>query len=298
MINTAGIGSIFFTPLTGLGVLGGNLNSIIPNSVIGAVSNVIAAHYFSHSKLNSLFMEAGAPGDVPEGNCETKCSIWLNKCNEDSDVDALEVLGYIIQSFMDIEPTKSLFDDDIIENDITIGQARIISALDKNQLTYKTNGYVIDAGSSIVTKTLEDYLKKGDFKSIEVEFERAISNINSDPHSSITAASAIIESVLKHYIERNNLLMPSKMNISLLWQTVRQHLTLNRDAQLNDDQKKILTGVTTIIDGVGAFRSHIGSAHGRGVAPPTISTHEARLAINVAHSITTFVMDKLVAPNK
>ncbi len=276
-----------------LGVLGGNLSSIIPNSVIGAVANVIAAHYFSHSKLNSLFMEAGAPGDVPEGNCETKCSTWLKRCNEDSNIDALEVLGGVIQSFMDIEPTKCLFDEGIIENDITKGQARIIAALEKNQLTYKMNGYVLDAGSSITTKTLEDYVKKGDFTSIEVEFERAISNINCDPHASITAASAIIESVLKYYIERNDLTMPTRMNIGPLWQTVRQHLPLNRDDQLNDDQNKILTGVTTIIDGVGAFRSHIGSAHGRGSVPPAISTHEARLAINVAHSVTTFVIEEL-----
>lgn len=39
----------------------------IPNSVIGAVSSVIAEHYYSHSKLNALFMESGAPGNVPEG---------------------------------------------------------------------------------------------------------------------------------------------------------------------------------------------------------------------------------------
>ncbi|MEZ9575327.1 MULTISPECIES: abortive infection family protein [Vibrio] len=270
------------------------MSNIIPNSVIGAVANVLAAHYYSHSKLNSLFMEAGAPGDAPEGNCETKCSTWLKRCNEHQDVDALKVLGCVIQNFMDIEPTKSLFDDDIIENETTKGQARIIAALERNQLTYKMNGYVISAGSSIATKTLEDYLRNGDFKSIEVEFERAISNINTDPHSSITAASAIIESVLKYYIERNNLTMPSRMNIGPLWQTARQHIPLNRNAQLNDDQNKILAGVASIIDGVGAFRSHIGSAHGRGSAPPAISIHEARLAINVAHSITTFVMDELV----
>lgn len=34
----------------------------IPNSVIGAVSSVLAEYYYSHSTLNSLFMESGAPG--------------------------------------------------------------------------------------------------------------------------------------------------------------------------------------------------------------------------------------------
>lgn len=73
----------------------------IPNSVIGAVSSVIAEHYHSHSKLEALFMEAGAPGEVPEGNCEKKCASWLKRCNADASVDPLTVLGSVIQEYMD-----------------------------------------------------------------------------------------------------------------------------------------------------------------------------------------------------
>ncbi|WP_063644923.1 abortive infection family protein [Aliivibrio fischeri] len=269
------------------------MSNIIPSSVVGAVASVIASHYFNHSKLNILFMEAGAPGEAPEGNCETKCAAWLKRCNDDPEIDALEVLGNVIQKYMEIEPTKSLFEERNIETPVTIGQSRIMNALEKKQLTYQSNGYVVKLGSSVATKTLEDYLKKGDFKSIEVEFERAISNITSDPHASITAASAIIEAVLKYYIEHNSLIMPTRMNIGPLWKTVRDDLSLNADVQFSEDQNKILTGMTTIIDGVGAFRSHIGSAHGRGITPPTISIHEARLAVNVAHCIVTYIMDVL-----
>jgi hypothetical protein len=266
---------------------------IIPNSVIGAVSSVIAADYYSHSKLNALFLEAGAPGEVPEGNCEKKCTLWLKRCNQEPDIDAIQVLGQVIQNFMDREPPSSLFSNAQLETTLKEGQDRIISSLAKNNLTYKSNGYVIKSGSTVASKTLEDYLKNGDFSSIEAEFDRALQNINTDPHASITASSSIIEAVLKHYIERHSLAMPPKMNIGPLWQTVRQNLTLNANAQLSDDQKKILTGITSIIDGVGAFRSHIGSAHGRGVTPPQISAYEARLAVNVSPSVVTFIMDHL-----
>jgi hypothetical protein len=50
-------------------------------------------------------MESGAPGDVPPGNCETKCASWLKQCNEDPTVDALAVLGQVVQKFMDQEPS-------------------------------------------------------------------------------------------------------------------------------------------------------------------------------------------------
>jgi hypothetical protein len=75
----------------------------IPNSVIGAVYSVLAEYYYSHSTLNSLFMEGCAPGGVPEGNCETKCSNWLRRCNDDSTVNPMHVLGLVIQKFMDLK---------------------------------------------------------------------------------------------------------------------------------------------------------------------------------------------------
>ena len=68
----------YYQPLIGaLGIKELSLNSNMPNSIIGAVSSVLAAHYYSHSKLDALFMESGAPGEIPEVNCEKKCSSWL-----------------------------------------------------------------------------------------------------------------------------------------------------------------------------------------------------------------------------
>lgn len=269
------------------------MGSIIPNSVIGAVSSVIAAHYYSHSKLETLFMESGAPGDAPEGNCEKKCSDWLKRCNEDPGIDALEVLGRVIQSYMDQAPPISFFDDS--PSSIEEGQGRIKAALAQNQLSYRQNGYVTQAGSTPISKTLEEYLKSGNFSSIEKEFERAVEHIQTDPHAAVTAACSIIESALKFYIEHFNLVAPNKLNVMPLWAAVQPHLRLNADATLAADQHKVLKGISSIIDGVGSFRSHIGSAHGRGSSPPGIVVAEARLVVNVAHTLVVFVMEILHA---
>jgi len=266
----------------------------IPNSVIGAVASVIAAHYFSHSTLDTLFMESGAPGNVPEGNCEKKCSNWLKRCNEDLSVDPLAVLGAVIQEFMDKEASSSLFGG-ALSSDVTDGQARILSALAKNQLAYRTSGHITQAGSTPISKTLEDYLKSGDFSSIEKEFVRAVEHIQTDPHASITAASSIIEATLKFYIESFNLVMPNKLNVMPLWAVVQPHISLNADVTLAADQHKVLKGISSIIDGVGAFRSHIGSAHGRGSNPPSIVVAEARLVVNAAHTLAVFIIDMLHA---
>ncbi len=263
------------------------MNSSIPNSVIGAVASVISAHYYSHSQLDTLFMESGAPGNVPEGNCEKKCSAWLLKCNKDRTIDAHAVLGAVIQDYMDMLPPPFSSHSDLVEE----GRNRIKESLAKNQLSYQTNGYILLAGSNPTTKTLEYYFKAGDFSSIEKEFERSLAHIDRDPHASITAASSIIESLCKTYIETFNIEMPNKQSIVPLWKTVQQHLGFNIDHNLEGDQRKIFQGLSSIVDGVGAFRTHIGSAHGRGIQPPQIAVAEARLAVNSAHTLVLFIME-------
>lgn len=262
----------------------GDIMKEIPNSVIGAVSSVLGNYYYSHSKLNSLFMESGAPGDVPEGNCETKCSRWLKRSNNDpSIIDPLTILGRTIQPFMDDEHPNERRQR---------GQERIRSALAKNQLAYHLNGVITHAGTTPAAETLADFFKKGDFVSIRAEFARAISNVESDPHAAITAASAIIEALCKTYIETHGLEMPTTQTIIPLWKATQNALGLNPDRLLGDDQKQILSGLTSIINGIGSLRTHIGSAHGRGITPPSINSSDARLAINSAHTLVTFAMER------
>lgn len=259
--------------------------SKIPNSVIGAVASVIADHYYSHSTLNSLFMESGAPGDVPPGNLVDKCTLWLKRCNEDPSVDALAVLGQVIQHYMDQKPSE--WQSKIVE-----GQQRIRESLAKNQLTYQINGYVGLAGANLTAKTLADFLRAGDFASVEGEFDRALKQLECDPHAAITAACSIIEATCKTYIETFDLEMPSKQTVVPLWRTVQSHLRLNLDPTLRDDQRRILQGLASIVDGVGAYRTHIGSAHGRGINPPDLEVSEARLAVNASHSLVIFTMER------
>ena len=39
-----------------------------------------------------------------------------------------------------------------------------------------------------------------------------------------------------------------------------------------------------VVDGIGAFRTHAGSAHGGGSTPRIVQTREARLAVHAAHT--------------
>ena len=170
-------------------------------------------------------------------------------------------------------------------------QKRLRKVLAKNGLTYQINGLILKSGASPSSKTLSEILRSGDFVSIDAEFERALSSVEADPPAGITAASSLIEAICKTYIEDHNLQLPKKQNIRDLWRVVRDDLGFNPDSIADDDLKRILSGLSSIIDGVGSLRTHAGSAHGRGPNSPVVGAREARLAINAAHSLSVFIME-------
>lgn len=258
---------------------------IIPNSVIGAVAEVLASHYYSHGKLNALFQRSGAPGEPPCGNCVEKCRVWFSRCNDDYDTNPLEVLGRAIQDFMDADPTE-------VFQAQREGQEKIRKVLAKNGLTYHLNGIIHTSGSGPASKQLVDILRSGDFPALEEDFKRSLAMVETDPPGAITAASAILESLCKTYIEDNGLQMPDKQTLGALWKAIKGRL-LPPDLQspLADDLQRIISGLTSVLDGIAALRTHVGSAHGRGPSAPVVGSIEARLSVNSAHTATMFILE-------
>lgn len=254
----------------------------IPNSVIGAVAEVLGSYYYSHTRLNTLFMEHGAPGDPPMGNCVTKCSAWLKRCNNDTSIQPLEVLGGVIQDFMDREFDSS--------DSLAREQERVRRSLAKNGLSYHQNGKVLQAGSSPSIRTLADILRSGDLSSVDAEFQRALASVETDPPAGATAACALIEALCKTYIEDKGLVMPDKQTIKDLWKVVRDDLGLEPGSLTDDDKKRILSGLASIVDGVGSLRTHAGSAHGRGRTQEAVSSFDAQLSINAAHALAVYII--------
>jgi hypothetical protein len=256
----------------------------IPNAVIATVADVMATIHFSHTKLNTLLMEAGAPGDPPNGNCVAKCDQWLRRCNHDDDVDAFEVLGKFIEVVMESDYP------DLYEAGVR-GQKRITDALTKHGLSYHRGGRILGGTAGAPTKSLREILSSRDLPAVEAEFDRALATIETDPAAALTAACALIESLLKTYIEDEGLELPSSETIKPLWNVVAKHLGLDAGSVQDDDIRRICTGLSSIVDGVGAFRTHAGSAHGRGRAVYQISSRHARLAIHAAHTLATFIIE-------
>jgi hypothetical protein len=112
----------------------------IPSSLIGTAGPILDTHY-THAELNALFMQAGFPGDPPEGNKTHKCLSWLRRANADC-ADPLSLFGALIAEMMDVEPTPWRLEQYEKDGD---ARERIRTVLEKEQLSYQRGGYIIGA---------------------------------------------------------------------------------------------------------------------------------------------------------
>lgn len=266
----------------------------IPPSIIGVAAPILAEQY-SHSQLDALFMACGFPGDPPGGNKVDKCRIWLRSSNNEL-ADPLEKFGRLIAELMDAESkiisSASWITPQGSEREKEEPQEKIKAALAREGMSYQRGGIILGAALSGPSRSLAEYLQKDGILAVEREYARAYSQIESDPHAAVTAGCAILESICKVYLEKNQLPFPNKQILSALWSDVARNIGLSPKEVADDDLKRILSGLFSIAEGVAALRTHEGSAHGHSDKKLyKLETRHARLAVHSAHTMALFILE-------
>lgn len=259
-----------------------NHDGKIPTAICSIVGRILGDRYYNHTMLNALFEESGAPGEPPPGNCIAKCTEWLKCANEDPGVDAYQILGRVLKSFMEDWPDIDKYNCDRIE---------IKNMLARYGLSYHSGGRILGAAITRASKDLESIIRTGDTPSLKAEFDRAFDSLETDPAAAVTAACSIFESFCIIYIEREQLSLPSKRTAKNLWRSIQPHLDIGPGSVVDDDIKRILSGLASVVDGVASLRTHAGSAHGRGKSDHALAPFHARLAVNASHSLIIFLME-------
>jgi len=263
----------------------------IPAPVIAILSDSMPS-IESHASLDSLFYYSEAPGDPPEGSKPVKVQQWLRRVNKESE-EPLKVLGRLIEGYMESSdlderslPWESNSNSEI-KKELKLKLAGILS---RYNLKYISGGLITD-GSSAPSRSLAELIKGRDIPAIDAEFDRALANVNSEPREAVSAACNILESVCKTYITDESLEMPQKQDLQNVWKVVRDHLGFDPGALEDNDLKRILSGIFSIVDGIRAFRTHASSAHGQGRKIYNLKPRHARLAVHSAHTVALFVLE-------
>lgn len=265
------------------------MRKVIPSPVLAIVAE-IASQRETHASMDSLFMYAGAPGDPPEGSKWVKAQEWLRRVNTDESVQPLQVLGRLIEGYMEeLPPEGSPFDDKPPPTQ-TPDQEKLTKILARYELQYVRGGSIVGALGT-PSRTLEEFVRDRDIAALEHEFNRALANVDQDPREAVSAASNILETLCKVYIEEQGLEMPAKQDLKPVWTVVRKDLGFDPSRVEDQDLQTILTGLLALVEGIGALRTHASSAHGAGKKSYKLESRHSRLAVHSAHTVALFVLE-------
>ena len=156
---------------------------------------------------------------------------------------------------------------------------------------------LVEAGKGIpVLSELAGLSEVIDFDTVNRDLERALASADSDPEDAVTAACSTIESVCRSILIELGESLPSKKDVQGLYNAVKQPLDLSPDRAdidplIANDVRQILSGLATLIAGVGALRTHGGDAHGREKGYARIDARIARLSIHGASTVALFLIE-------
>ena len=256
----------------------------LSNALIADIAAIIG-EFYTHAQINSSFVRSGAPGEPPEGSKIVKTTAWLRRANEDPGCDEIAVLGGVLEELMDREfPLWN-------QEHIAKMRSHVTSGLGRHGLSYRKGGSIWGATLSTPSRSLEDLIRGRQLAEVEREFNRALENVESDPPAALTAACAILEALFKVIIADESLKLPSEQSVLPLWKVVQGHLGLEPGKTTDPDDRKMLQGFLTAIDGIAGRRTKTSSAHGRGPGAAVVEPRHARLAVHAAHTVVTFIME-------
>lgn len=141
------------------------------------------------------------------------------------------------------------------------------------------------------SRTLDEFIHDRNLPALNEEFTRALANVDSKPREAVSAASNILESVCKVYIDECGLEMPTKQDLKPVWNLVRKDLKFDPSLIEDQDLQTVLSGLIAIVEGIGALRTHASSAHGAGKKQYKLEPRHARLAIHASHTVTLFILE-------
>jgi hypothetical protein len=147
-----------------------------------------------------------------------------------------------------------------------------------------------DAG---ISATLASF----DVTGVHAVWTRALERRERDPEGAITLARTLLESVCKHIMNSagDGTRYDEKDELPKLYRTAATTLNLAPDQHTEETFRRILGGCQSVVEGLGTLRNKLSDAHGRGPSPVRPSARHAALAVNLAGTVATFLVETRIA---
>lgn len=249
-------------------------------------------HYRSGPKLERFF--GGLNVELRIGNASRVPTVLDVLQRESKQPDGQATIIQIIEAAVD--PRDYLNDGDKLTAVVDYMNKRLrFDGFELRQIgqVFKVTAL---ATNTVAAVALREKAEALDLRSVHDDFDRALTEADSDPADAITAACSTVESVCKCILDEMDKPYPTNKDIRGLVGEVAKHLKLSpgRDdlpKEWEQDIRTILSGLFSVIGGIGSLRTHAGDAHGKGKNPVPADARIARLAIHAASTVSLFYIE-------
>jgi len=137
---------------------------------------------------------------------------------------------------------------------------------------------------------IDEVLASFDVDSVHRAWARALERRADDPEGAITAARTLLETVCKHILDDLGANYEEGADLPKLYRLTADQLNLAPSQHTEQIFKQILGGCQSVIEGLGALRNRLSDAHGKGKSAVRPASRHAELAVNLAGSMATFLV--------
>jgi len=149
-----------------------------------------------------------------------------------------------------------------------------------------------NAPSSAIASSLESVAERLGYGRVVGDWRAAQEEVQTNPDGAITAACTMVETVCKHILGDMEETLPADQSIQPLYRAVAKKLSLDPTDQAEAEMRKLCGGLATATQNIGAVRTKMGDAHGKAAHFVEPVTSLARLAVNSAGILATFLMEQ------
>ena len=184
---------------------------------------------------------------------------------------------------------EKLSQKEVLDSLLSSIDRNVQSILETSDASRKTLESTLQSQSTQLAKNHQKALKKiGESRLLE-DWNLARDKIESDPSDSVTRSSSYIESVCRKILTEQKEPLPKTITTVSLVKACEKVLKLQY-AEAERDIKQIIGGIKGVVGGIGALRTHFGTAHGKSPDDFEIDSHYARLANDSAAAVSLFLL--------
>ncbi len=121
-------------------------------------------------------------------------------------------------------------------------------------------------------------------------WKKALERRATDAEGAITTARTLLESVCKHILDAASVTYDDNADLPKLYTLTAKQLNLSPSQHTEQLFKQILGGCQTVVEGLGAMRNRHSDAHGKGASGTKVAPRHAELAVNLAGTMATFLL--------